>query len=80
MLTIQTLKATCAVCNKKVDEMFWLDNFATNNKICVVRCHGQEESCQLDKQMIEDIAYNKLVSITAFSTNQIDQVKLIGEE
>jgi hypothetical protein len=40
---------------------------------------GQEEFCKLDKQMVEDIAYNKIVSITAFATKQIDQVKLIGD-
>jgi hypothetical protein len=80
MLAIETLKATCAVCNKLVDKMFWLDDFASNNKICVVQCHGQEEFCKLDKQMVEDIAYNKIVSITAFATKQIDQIKLIGDK
>lgn len=79
-MILDSLKATCAICDKPVDEMFWLDDFRTCNKICVVRCHGQEESCALDKQMIDDIAYNNIVSITAFNIKKLDEVKRIGDE
>jgi len=69
---IEALKPHCAVCNKPVETIEWVNCYKTDSVWVTVYCHGQKESCELPNHVR---FFEKIEAGIAFNTKQIEKVK-----
>ncbi len=68
-MNIDLLWPTCAICNKKVDHLEFMNVLDTNEVVVIVKCHGLEDKCSLEKHTL---IFNSISPGYAFNTKKIE--------
>lgn len=59
----------CAICNKPVDRVEVVPDFANDGTIWRVHCHGDKDTCEVPRHV--DLSREALVTAVAFQTKRI---------
>lgn len=66
----EVLKPWCAVCDKPVERLNWVNDIRRNKTMATAFCHGQRESCELEN---DQQIFNSIEPGMAFVTKRIEQ-------
>jgi hypothetical protein len=49
---VNTPRIRCAICQKPVDAIEWLDDYTTRDRVIRVRCHGDTDEMRLPADLL----------------------------
>lgn len=73
----ESLKPHCAICNKEVDDIEWMQDFFTLTVYAKAHCHGETETSFLTQEMVMNATISKG---TAFMNKKLDNDKAFDKQ